>query len=103
MDAALRLLLAGACLCVMAASAHYAYSLYRQHVTEAQRIDLIGDELLREAKAAEAKRTADMREKQEARKAKNLRRKNAELEKKRTLQEARDNAASVLKDAVINY
>lgn len=102
MDGVIKALVAAACLCVIAVSGHYGYTTYTAQIAEQQRIEQARKEAVRsekEAKTAEKLRKEQVAtERSERRKA--LIEQRAEEERKK--QADRDNAAAVLKDAVVD-
>lgn len=109
MDAIVKVLVAAACVCVIAVSGHYGYATYQSYLADQRRADQAQASLMQIAKEAGEQRDAErqrraaralarQKELAEKRNARKAERAAAEREK----QAARDNAASMLKDAVID-
>lgn len=99
----MKVLVSVACLCVIGVSAHYTYVQYEAYLAGESEAARQKAKLLRATKEKEAKLAEERRARSEAWAKKKRDREEARMEIERQKQADRDNAASALKDAVVNY
>lgn len=109
MNAALKALIAAACVCVIVMSGHYGYTVYVQHKAEQARVDQVRAVALWKADEAARQDAVERQNRKERRDAKRkaflervAAKRAARAEEERNKQAARDNAAALLKDAVVD-
>jgi hypothetical protein len=95
-------LVAMSCLCIIAVSAHYGYKAMQWSRAEEDRI-IRAQDAARENAAAEAQKLSEERQGREDARAERRAARQAEREEEERQKQAdRDNAASILKDAVVD-
>lgn len=109
MNTILKSLIATACICVIAVSAHYGYVAYRESVAEQQALERAKErarqtveDAKRRAEQENAKRSERLRARAEEREQRREEKRIARERIERQKQADRDKAAAVLRDAVVD-
>lgn len=101
MQAALKLLVATACLCVIAATGYYFYKERQSQIADERARSILLQTAQQEANDAQKAREAGKRARSEARAERKKAREEEKARIERARQADRDNAAEILKDAVV--
>lgn len=101
MQAALKLLVAAACLCVIAATGYYFHKERERWIADERTRSILLQRIEQEANDAQVAREADRRARAEARAERKKAREKEKARIERARQADRDNAAEILKDAVV--